>query len=101
MDVFSTITSPLFSEVVIVLENRDISGLPMQVTLFETLRAMTRIRSFDLVFLLGVSDFLQEEAGRKLTGALNFVIGKGLLDFLGSAPTIRVKERHHRAFYSN
>jgi hypothetical protein len=44
MDVFSTITSPLFSEVVIVLENRDISGLPMQVTLFEMLRAMTRIR---------------------------------------------------------
>lgn len=81
----------MFSEVVIILENRDISGLISHVPFFETLRAMNRVRAFSLVFLLAVPDVLQLEARRKLTGVLDSVIAGGLLDFLRSPPTIRDK----------
>jgi len=93
MEVFSTITSPLFSEVVIVLENRDISGLLSHVSFFETLRTMTRVRPFDLVFLLTVLDDLQEEARRRLMEVLDSAVGKRRLNFLGSPPTIRMRSR--------
>ena len=88
MQVFSTITSHVFSELVIVLEG-DSTRLPKEVTLFEVLRAMNGIRPFKLVFLLELPDCLQEEAGRKLVEALDSVTAKGFLDFLDSPPTIR------------
>jgi len=97
VEVFSTITSPLFSEIVIILGSRDIPGLLSRVVLFETLRAMNRIRPFKLVFSIPVSDFFQGEmrriflgeVRRKLTEALDSVAADGLLDFLDSPPTIR------------
>ena len=89
MEVFSTITSPLFSEVIIILEDSDISRLPPQMQFFEILRVMNRVRTFNLVFLLEVPDFFLGEARQKLIGALDLVAARGLLDFLKSPPTIR------------
>ena len=89
MRAFSTITSPVFSDLVIVLAGDAIICLPEDVALFETLDKMNRVRPFNLVFLLNVPNSSQGEARRKFTGSLDFVTAKGLLDFLGSPPTIR------------
>ena len=89
MKVFSTITSPVFSELVIVIAGHAIIGLPWEVTFFETLGTMSETRPFKLVFLLEDSDFDQREAPRELTEALDSVVAKGFLDFLDSPPTIR------------
>ena len=70
MEVFSTITSPVFSELVIVLGGDRMSYLPSEIALFETLRAMNEVRPFKLVFLFEVEDSFQVEARRKLVGAL-------------------------------
>ena len=83
MEVFSTITSPVFSELVIVLGAQAVAYLPLGVMLFETLRTMNEARPFKLIFL-----FLGE-AREELAGALDSVIARGLLDFLDSPPTIR------------
>ena len=89
LEVFSTITSPVFSELVIVLTGEHSSYLPQEVSVFETLRTMAQVRPFKLVFLLEVSDPLQREAQQELVGALDSVTARGLLDFLDSSPSIR------------
>ena len=89
MEVFSTITSPVFSELVIVLRVKAAARLPSEVTLFETLRTMNEIRTFKLVFLLVAPDLHRENARRKLAGALHLAVAGGLFDFLDSPPTIR------------
>jgi hypothetical protein len=89
MEVFSTITSPVFSELVIVLGVKAAARLPSEVTLFETLRTMNEIRTFKLAFLLVAPDLHRENARRMLTGALGPAAASGLLDFLDSPPTIR------------
>jgi len=89
MEVFSTITSPVFFELVIVLAGSDMVYSRWKY-MFETLRAMSEVRPFVLVFLLEVPDFSQgEESRRKLARALDLVTAEGLLDFLDSPPTIR------------
>ena len=89
MEVFSTITSPVFSEFVIVHTGATPDYLPQEVALFDALRAMDIIRPFQLVFLLEVPDVYKGKAQRELAEALDSVIAKGLLDFLDSPPTIR------------
>ena len=89
MDVFSTITSPVFSELVIVIEADGVAHLPSEVMLFETLCTMNGVRPFKLVFLLMVPDVSLGEAQQQLGGALDLVIARGALDFLDSPPTIR------------
>ena len=93
MDVFSTITSPVFSEVVIVLWGYEIASLPSQVALFQTLRMMNEVRSFKLVFLAEVPGFCLDEERQELAGALGSVIAKGLLGFLESPPDILTSVR--------
>jgi len=88
MEVFSTITSPVFSELVIVLTSRDVDYLHWG-GLFRTLRAMNEDRPFKLVFFLEGLHFSLGEARRKLARALDSMITKGLFDFLDSSPTIR------------
>lgn len=88
--VYLTITSLVFSELVVVLRARATSYLLQEVALFEALRAMTRVRPFKLVFLLEAEDCIRGEAQRMLVGALESVIAKGLLDFLDSPPTVRL-----------
>jgi hypothetical protein len=89
MEVFLTITSPMFSELVIVIGVKAVTYLPLDVPLFETLRMMNGVRPFKLVFLLVDPDLFWGEVRRKLERALDSVAARGLLDFLGSPPTIR------------
>ena len=97
MDVFSTITSPAFSELVVVLSGDAMAGLPMEVALLETLRKMNEIRPFELVFLLEVPQRNQEEARQKLAEVLDSVTAKFSFDFLGSPPTTRTAQPSHYA----
>ena len=85
---FSTITSPVFSELVVVLEIDTMACLSKAVTFFETLRVMNEVRPFRLVFLLEVSDFFQG-ARWELEKDLDLLAAKGSLNFLDSLPTIR------------
>jgi len=88
MEVFSTITSPVFSELVIVLAGSDMVYFRWK-DMFKTLCTMNEVRPFKLVFLLEVPDFSQEEARQKSARALDSVTVEGVLDFLDSPPTIR------------
>jgi hypothetical protein len=96
VDVFSTITSPVFSELVIVIEAEGVTRLPSEVMLFETLRTMNGVRPFKLVFLLMVPDVSLGEARQKLGGALDSVNARGALGFLDSPPTIRSARSYKR-----
>ena len=91
MEVFSTITSPVFSELIIVLGGYNaITRLPREVTLFETLRKMSEVKPFKLAFLLVVLDPANVEPLRKFAADLDLVAVNGLLSFLDSPHTIRV-----------
>jgi len=72
MEIFSTITSPVFSELAIVLAGSDMVYLRWK-DMFKTLHAMNEVRPFKLVFLLEVPEFSQGEARRKLARALDSV----------------------------
>ena len=87
MEVLSTITSPVFSELVIIPRAYPTRYLPREVTLFDTLRKMYGVRPFKLVFLLEVPDL--SDVRRELADALELVTAKGFLGFLDSQPTIR------------
>ena len=89
MEVFSTITSPVFSELVIIIGAKAVTYLPSDVLLFETLRTMNKIRPFKLVFLLADPDLFWGSVRRKLRRALDCATTGGHLDFLDSPPTIR------------
>ena len=89
MEAFSTIVSPVFSELVIIIEAGIVASLPSEVSLFETLCTMNGFMPFKLVFLLVHSDLPPEEARRNMAYSLDPAIGSGLLDFLDSPPTIR------------
>ena len=90
MEVFSTIISPVFSELVIVSRIQDIVCLSSGVTLFETLRMMNEVRPFELVFLIEGFGLDQEEVRQELEEALDSVTVKGLLDFFESPPNILI-----------
>lgn len=89
MEVFLTITSPAFSELVIILRDKDIADLDCRDAIFETLRAMHKVKRFKLAFLLEVPDSLQWDAQQRLGLALGSVATRGFLDFLDSPPTVR------------
>ena len=95
MWIFSTITSPVFSELAIVLTARGVTRLPQEFELFETLDKMYQFNPFELVFLLDVLDSVYGEARRKFVEVLDSVTAEGLLDFLESPPTIRWVGSHH------
>lgn len=86
VEIFSTITSPVFSELVIALDRCETS-LSWSFTMFRALHSMNGIRPFKLVFLLEDTNFV--EARRELMDALGSVVVKRILNFLGSQPTIR------------
>ena len=92
MEVFSTITSPVFSELVLIIGEDDITDLPSDMALLETLRMMNEVRPFRLVFLFPVLDEFwrgfQWERRRELEEALDSVIAGGSFDFLNSPPSI-------------
>ena len=96
-EVFSTITSPVFSELVIVLAEH-ITFLPRDATLFKTLCAMNEVWPFKLVLLFEVPGYPRREVLRgSEEEALELMIAEGTFDFLDSSPTIRIaRSRHDR-----
>lgn len=93
MKVFSTITSPVFSELVLVIWYDQFTSLPLDVTFFETLRMMNEVRSFRLVFLLQVHSPPARDGRLRLERTVESLTEKGLLDFLTSPATVRVVQR--------
>jgi glycerophosphoryl diester phosphodiesterase len=90
MEVLSTITSPMFSELVIVLSSyMAMIDVPKEDTLVEALRRVNEGRPFKLVFMIKVPDRFQREARLRLVEALDSMTAKGLLDFLDAPPIIR------------
>ena len=101
MGAFSSITSPVFSELVVVLAGEALVNLPQAAVLFETLRRMKEVRHFQLVFSFeGPCLMLKEgrwglvEPQQELKRALDSVAAKGFLDFLDSPPTLRSARSH-------
>jgi len=100
IEAFSTITSPLFSELVIVRSNEGVSYLPQEVAMFQTLREMHRIRPFKLVFLFEGPYYALRggklelvDPRQDLEKAVDDAVSKGFLNFLDSPPTIRINAR--------
>ena len=98
MEVFSTITSPVFSELVIVLGATAVTYLPSEVMLFETLRTMNQVRPFRLVFLVAEPGPFWEVARQRVVEALDSLTARGLLDFLDSPHTIRSAQTHEQGW---
>lgn len=71
-----------------VLWSSQFARLLSNVTLFETLRLMTKVRSFKLVFLLHRFDHSSRK-GQRLEEMLGSAIAEGLFDFLDFPPAIR------------
>jgi len=92
MEMFSTITSPVFSELVIVLEGDEIAGLLSDVELFETLRKMNEVRPFTLVFLVKADEPYcgRTEEMERLKDVITLATVTGLLNFLDSRPVVRI-----------
>lgn len=90
--VFSTITSPVFSEFVVVVLAERFSRLLFDGTVFDTLRAMHEVRPFELVFLiLHVSgSSLPQEVRGVYEREVESSTARGLLNFLTSPPTVRI-----------
>ena len=100
MEAFSTITSRVFYELVVVLSGVVVASLPHQDMFFRILRKMNEVRPFELVFSFEGPCFVQRgerwelaEARCQLKEALDYVASKGFLDFLDSPPTIRTVPR--------
>ena len=87
LGLLSTITSPLFSELIIAIARYE-THLPWAAELFRMLGGMKEARHIKLVFSLETSDPL--EARSELAEALYSATVTGLLDFLDSPPTIHV-----------
>ena len=96
MKVFSTITSPVFSEFVILTWGDTAVRLPSAVKFFKTLHAMNNVRPFILSFLLMSPDWCLREQRRELAEALDLVAARGLFDFFDSPPTIHCGRSHNR-----
>lgn len=101
MKTFITITSPVFSELVVILREENIAYLQCEVVMFKILRKMSGIRPFKLVFLLEVSDPSQQKARQETEKALDFLAARGVIDFLDSPPIIRTTRfrQLRRRFY--
>ena len=87
MEAFSTITSPGFSELVFILASDETPDILSDVAFFKTLRMLSEIRPFKLVFSLVVLS--RSHRRRNLVKALRSVAAKGSLDFLDSPLAIR------------
>lgn len=94
MEVFSTITSPVFSELIFVVWHDRFSNLLSDAALFETLLTMNEVRPFKLVFLLQLPRPPSREERRGFEQVLATVAAKGHFDFLDSLPTIRLVQPH-------
>ena len=89
-EVFSTLTSPVFSELVIVLPGHGANALRWEPIFFKTLRWMYKFRPFKLVFLPEGPFFGREGVTRlEVAEALDSATANGFLSFLDSPPSVR------------
>jgi len=90
MEIFSTITSPVFSELVVVVKGDETSDISSDFTFFEALRTMKEVRPFKLVFSFDTTTRITrgEKEQRRLAEVLDMVNAEGLLDFLDSPSII-------------
>ena len=95
MDLFSTITSSVFSEVVIVFENSDTDDL-FRCRLFIILRDMYEVKPFCLVFSLEIWEGDRECTTERLKGYIEAETAKGGLEFLLCPPAIVFNTRAAR-----
>lgn len=88
-DLLSTIRSPVFSDLVIVLEDRTTHDTRFfQHTLFGVVRCMYEVRPFRLVFCLEIWDGDQEDTARMLKRYIDAEVAEGGLEFLPCPPLI-------------
>jgi len=95
-ELFSTITSPAFSELIIVLTEH--SYFPQNTAFFNALRTMNEARPFKLVFSLEVWDSPYREMRWWLIEAVELAITEGTFDFLDSPPVVRIAQSRHYEF---
>lgn len=80
----------MFYELIFVIWYDQFSYVLSDAALPEALRMMSIVRPFELVFLLQLPHPPSTKERRGFESVLETFIAKGLLDFLGSSPTIRV-----------
>jgi hypothetical protein len=90
-DIVSTITSPVFSEVILVFQFADLYR-PYRVP-FDMIREMHSKKKFRLVYCLEVSKKYRDEILQTMRQRMEWEIAHGRLDFLESPPTLTISER--------
>lgn len=83
--ILSTIASPVFSEVVIILRQLDIPGTE---PLAAVLRELYGVKEFRVAFCLEIVEELRVKDQRTLTLEMRNAVRTGLYDFLPSPPLV-------------
>jgi len=92
METFSSITSLVFSKLVMVVRHERFSHLLSDTPSFDILHTMRKVRPFALVFFIHVFGHLSMEGERTLDETLESAVSKGLFDFLDSPPIARFRQ---------
>ena len=87
-DLLSTVTSPVFSDVVIILQDTIIHTNFLQDSLFSAVRDMSKVRPFRLVFRLGKSSRDRERNRERLKSLIEAEAARGGLGPLLHPPVI-------------
>ena len=90
MEVFSTITSPVFSQLTFVVWYDQFVQLLSDAVLFETLYTMHKVQPFKLDFLVQLPHPPSREGRQGFELALGELTEGGGFDFLDSPPTVRL-----------
>ena len=93
-DIFSTITSPEFSEIILVFQRPDLCR-PYHIP-FDVFREMYSKRKFRLVFCLEVLKKYRAAGLEVMRRRMDLEIAQQRLDFLASPPTLAVRGRNFR-----
>ena len=87
-DLLSTVTSPVFSDVVITLQDDIVRSHFLRYNLFTAVRDMSKVKSFRLVFRLGKLPRDGEGDRERLKGLIEAEAAKGGLGPLSQPPVI-------------
>jgi len=94
-ELLSTITSSVFSEVVMVLEDSDVHDV-IPWGLFSVVRSMYEVKPFHLVFSLEIWEGDRKRATERFKRLIDAEAAKGGLDFLPCPPVIAFNTRAAR-----
>ncbi|KAF9645693.1 hypothetical protein BDM02DRAFT_3189480 [Thelephora ganbajun] len=81
-----TITSPVFSEIVVVFSEEEVQWPPLG--LAEALRGIYQVRAFRLAFCLETVEWVEAENLRALTSTTQADVANGFYDFLPCPPVV-------------